>query len=100
MRDEDGQVGGAEGKVGGDVHGHHSGQGARRAHVDRFDARVRKRRAHQAGLERVVTDVVGEVAAPAQQPVVFDALHPGAEPARRHPFESSAARRTARRIDA
>ena len=99
MRDQDGEVGVAERQVGGHVYSLHAGHRPRRADVDRLDAGVRERRANEHRLQRTLIDVVGEVAAPAQQPVVFDALHPRPEPTRRH-LDSSAARCTARRIEA
>src|SRR6266851_322036 len=102
MWDEDGQVGVAEREVGGDVDRHHARESAGGAHVDRFDARMRERGAHEARLERaiaILVYVVREMAVAAQQPVVLDPLHSRTEPARRH-LVSSAARWTARRIDA
>ncbi len=100
MRDEDGEVGVAERQVVREIDRFHAWQRKRRAHVDRLDGRMGERRPNDARLQRALVDVIGEVAAPAQEPVVFDALHPGAEPAGGHRFESSDARMTARRIDA
>ena len=100
MRDENGQVGIAEGEIGCDVNRDHAGQRPCCAHVDRLDASVGEMRPDQDGLERAFIDVVREVALAAQQPIILDPLHPLAEPARGHGFVSSAARCTARRIDA
>ena len=99
MRDEDGQIGFAEGQVLRGVNGKDARQHARRAYFNGPDARVRVRRAHQYRLERTVVDVVSEAPFATQQAVVLGSLHPFAEPAGGH-RESSAARRTARRIDA
>src|SRR5207253_11072928 len=77
---------------------------------DRCDSRMRIRRAHETALQRVFADIVGEAAMTAEQTVILDALHGGAEPTRGHsapspPFptsgeDSAAARSTERRIDA
>ena len=114
VRDQERQVDGAEREVGGGVDRGHTGQGACRAHVDRLDAGMGVRGAHETGLQSSFVDVVGEATLAPEQPVVFDSRDPGAEPPGCHlasPLSltlspegerdvSSAARCTARRMDA
>ena len=64
------------------------------------DPSVRVRRPHEAGLQRALVNIVCEAAVAPEQAVVLNALDPLSEPASGHSLESSAARWTARRIDA
>src|SRR5258708_29267334 len=100
MRDQNGQVGVAEGQVGGGVNRDHPWRRSRGRDIDRANARVREWGPHEDRLERAFVDVIREVAVSTQQPIVLNTLHLLAKPARGHFLESSAARTTARRIEA
>ena len=110
MRDQEREVHIPKREIGGRVDGDHAGHRARGGGIDRCDSRMRIRRAHETALQRVFADIVGEAAMTAEQTVILDALHRGAEPTRGHsapspPFptsgeDSAAARSTERRIDA
>src|ERR1700681_2383433 len=110
MWDEDRKVGLAEGEIGGGVDRDDAWHRTGGRNVDRADARVRQRRPDDDSLKRAFIDVVRETAMAAEQPVIFDARHSLSEPPCGHCFgrpsplreegESSAARTTARRIDA
>ena len=112
MRDQQREVEPAKGEVGGGVNRDHARHAAGGARIDGLDSCMRVGRADKAALERALVDVVGEAPVTAKQTVVFDPLHRCAEPSGRHVSpsarpspergegESSAARFTARRIEA
>jgi hypothetical protein len=102
--DEEREVHVAEGKVGCGVDRVDSGGAPSGLDVDGCDARVRVGGADEAGLESSLAQVVGVAAESPQQPLVLAPAHPLAEPPGGQAVEpsriSSAARWTARRIDA
>src|SRR5215470_13001664 len=100
MRDQQRKVDTAEWKISRGVHGDHARHLAGGAHIDRRYSRVSVRRADEAALERSFVYVVGVPTSTAKQAVVLHSLDACAEPASGHFLLSSAARTTARRIDA